>query len=151
MTERGGELSGNLRWGERATRIVLGLFPHSVSDSTPISCNFAHNLFQTALQVCPQDSLRLDRSRECGLDSARSGGLLLSFTEFNSAAPPSTCSLLQTAPMKRFWKKVTRKGKKPPHPPQQSSSSRRHVDNVAGPPASQTGLDGILNGEKSFV
>ena len=75
------------------------LFSHSVSESQVISCDFAHDLFQIALQVRAQDFLRLARSQEyalsifttspwvtvsglmrrlrtCGLDCARSGGLV---------------------------------------------------------------------------
>ena len=51
--------------GEERYELSLVLFSHSVSEPQLISCVFAHNLFQTALQVCAQDSPRLDRSQEC--------------------------------------------------------------------------------------
>ena len=132
--------------GEKRYELSLVLFSHSVSEPQLIPCIFAHNLFQTALQVCAQDSLRLDRTRECRLDSARFGSLLLSFTEFNSEPRPSTCSLLQTTPMKHLLTKFERQGRKSPQPPQQTDSSGRPADTAAGPPVSQTGLDVFFNG-----
>ena len=55
---------------------------------------------------------------------------------------------LQTTPMKHLLKI---KRKKSPEPPQQSVSSGRPSDIAAGLPASQTELDGILNGRQSFL
>ena len=57
--------------GEERHKVSLVLFSHSVSESELIYCNLIHNLFQITLQVCAQDFLRLDRSRECEVDSAR--------------------------------------------------------------------------------
>ena len=121
--------------GEERHELSLVLFSHSVSELQVISCDFARNLFQTALQVCAQDFLRLDRSRECGLVCRCEG--------------PTTIPvelLAESISMKHLLKI---KRKKSPEPPQQPISGRP-ADNAAGPPTFHAELDGVLNRRQSF-